>query len=420
MKLQLLFILIFCLTSSSFSKEKRFEVRTLEDCNIYIKNNPNDSLGYFIRADLLWNTNKELALSDLETAKKKNKDSCPIDFITINENWRDYSYAYYEIADRLYSKWARPSKLLDDATKRRIGTQALHCIDRAISFNSDEQRFHQLRAEIYEEMLNDIKSAIKEYDMLIELAPIIERRSKWYSNLSNEWYYNYYFKLRKELKVKIKDYVGAKSDYLALHQKFPNNPDYLWELGNMESLLKNYSMAEAYYSQAIEKSKYDEIDRYYQRARLRIEMKNYKGALEDYDKVFAIDSRRRSSNQYYERANAKRFLKDYSGALKDYDESLLSYSPNKHYPSDAYHFYDRGRTKFLLKDFKGAYEDCTKAIQINSALGIFYQARAYAAIQMNDYQAAKMDLLLASDLLPENKEIQTDLEVLEILLRDSR
>ena len=417
MKFGFLFILFFFLTNGIFSQEKRFEIRTLEDCNIYIKNNPNDSLGYFIRADLIWNKNRELALSDLETAKKKNQDSCPIDFITINENWRDYSYAYYEIADRLYSQWARPSKLLNDATKRRIGNQAMRCIDRAISFNSDEQGFHQLKAKIYEEMLNDIKSAIKEYDMLIELAPIIERRSKWYSNLSNEWYFNYYFKLRKELKVKIKDYAGAKSDYLALHQKLPNNPDYLWELGNLESLLKNYDAAEAYYSQAIEKRNYEGVDNYYPRARLRIEMKNYNGALEDYNKALSIF---RSSNHYYERANAKRLLKDYVGALKDYDESLLSHPPNKYDQSDSYYLYDRGKTKFLLKDYKGAYEDYTKAIQINSALGIFYQARAYVSIQVNNYKAAKIDLLLASDLLPENKEIQTDLEVLEILLRDSK
>lgn len=454
MKFGFLFILIFCLTSSIFSQEKSsvekyfkqgvaleergkyrdaikaYEVtlklkpdyfdayfrlialqeklgmqkEALEYCNLFIKNNPYDSLGYFIRADLLWKANRELAISDLETAKKMNQDSCHIDFITIIESKPHYSQAYYKMAQRQYSKWPIPRKSLDDKTWQRIENQAMLCIDKAIFFNFDA-RYHSLKADIYEIFLNDIKSAIREYDIIIELLS------------TDKWYY----KQRKDLKVQINDYSGAKSDYLALNQKFPNDPDYLWELGNIETFLKNYNAAEAYYSRAIEKRKYEEIDSYYPRARLRVEMKNYKGAVADYNKIFqifAINRRPLTSALYYERANAKRFSKDYTGALEDYDQAL-SISPYNQSDYGNYYF-DRGKTKSLLKDYKGAYEDYTKAIKINSTLGIFYQARAYASIQMNDYQAAKMDLLLASDLLPENKEIHTDLEVLEILLRDSK
>jgi hypothetical protein len=39
---------------------------------------------------------------------------------------------------------------------------------------------------------------------------------------------------------------------------------------------------------------------------------------------------------------------------------------------------------------------------------------------MNDQKAANTDLLLSSDLLPGNKEIQLDLKVLEILVLDSK
>lgn len=458
MKFLFLFILIFCLMSRIFSQEKSeaqsyfdqaitlaerrnfkeaiqsyeaslklkpdfynayfrlialyeklgMQKEALEYCNILIKKIPNDSLGYFIRADLLWDTNREQALSDLETAKKLKKDSCQIDFNMIIESKPYYSQVYYDMAKRQYSKWARPRKLLDDETRQRIGKQAMLCIDKAISFDSGVGYYHHLKAMIYEEMLNDIKSAIKEYDICIELE------------LAGSWSHKYYFERRNELKVEIKDYAGAKSDYLVLHQKFPNDPDYLWELGNIETLLKNYDAAESYYSQVIKKRKYEQIDSYYPRARLRVEMKNYKGALEDYNRIFAIKSHTGwggTSNQYYERANVKRLLKDYSGAIEDYNLAL-TISP---YMKTDYgnYLYDRGNTKFLMQDYKGAYEDYTKAIEINSTTGIFYQARAYASIRMNDYQAAKKDLLFASDLLPENKEIQTDLEVLEILIRDT-
>ena len=121
------------------------------------------------------------------------------------------------------------------------------------------------------------------------------------------------------------------------------------------------------------------------------DLKDYKGAIADYNKAIEINPD--FSEAYENRAKAKDKLKDYEGAIVDYSEVIIL-SPN-----NSYAYYFRGGVKSSLDDYRGAIADFTKAIEIDSKFGEAYYIRGLIKQRyLNDKDSACLDFSKAGEL----------------------
>ncbi|MBN2144724.1 MAG: tetratricopeptide repeat protein [Candidatus Aureabacteria bacterium] len=155
-----------------------------------------------------------------------------------------------------------------------------------------------------------------------------------------------------EIKLKKKDYNGAISDYSECIRTDPFVPYPLaflqrsvaWKkLGRDSRALSDeiqyHYLVKDYFAALDVLQKYltvypKEIRPHELRGNIRMELKDYDGAIRDYDLV--IRRFNRYSKIYFRRGLAKKFKKDYEGALEDFS-SAISYAPRM---ADA--FYERG------------------------------------------------------------------------------
>ena len=129
---------------------------------------------------------------------------------------------------------------------------------------------------------------------------------------------------------------------------------------------------------------------YNNRGLAKYNVKDYEGAIADYNMAIKLDSN--YTLAYNGRGNAKKDLKDYQGALADYNQAI------KLDPNGAYAYYGRGAVKFYLKDYKGAIADCNQAIKLDSNLAKAYNARGNAKKNLKDYEGAIADYNMAIKL----------------------
>ena len=87
------------------------------------------------------------------------------------------------------------------------------------------------------------------------------------------------------------------------------------------------------------------------------DLKDYQGAIDDYNKAIAINPK--DANAYVNRSIAKRDLKDYQGAIDDCNKAIAIN------PKDASAYLTRGIAKYRLQDDQGAISDYDKAMAIN-------------------------------------------------------
>ena len=87
------------------------------------------------------------------------------------------------------------------------------------------------------------------------------------------------------------------------------------------------------------------------------DLKDYKGAIADYNKAIKINPK--DSEAYYFRGVAKYRQQDYKAAIADYSKAIELDPKN----DKAYHF--RGIAKGALGDYRGAIQDYNKAIELN-------------------------------------------------------
>ena len=95
---------------------------------------------------------------------------------------------------------------------------------------------------------------------------------------------------------------------------------------------------------------------YYNRGYDKDELKDYKGAIEDYTKVIEINPN--YAIAYYNRGISKAELKDHNGAISDYTKAI-DINPNY-----AKAYYNRGLDKYDLGDTNGACKDARKAQEL--------------------------------------------------------
>ncbi|GAA4045944.1 tetratricopeptide repeat protein [Flavobacterium chungnamense] len=87
------------------------------------------------------------------------------------------------------------------------------------------------------------------------------------------------------------------------------------------------------------------INDYYHSANRKKELKNFEGAILDYNKVIELDPTYAFS--YYNRAEAKLGIQDYKGAIEDYSKNI------EIYPDDRMAYYKRGIIKLALGNKEG-------------------------------------------------------------------
>lgn len=123
---------------------------------------------------------------------------------------------------------------------------------------------------------------------------------------------------------------------------------------------------------------------FYNKARNKAEMQNYRGALNDLNEAIKQDPKFIQAFNY--RGYVKDELDDYHGALSDYNMAIAL----KGDYSEAYA--NRGRAKHKMRDFKGAMEDYTTAITLNPLEKDALIGRGTTLSQMSQYEAALKDL----------------------------
>lgn len=115
----------------------------------------------------------------------------------------------------------------------------------------------------------------------------------------------------------------------------------------------------------------------------KLELENYQGSIEDYDKAVQLEPS--NYDAYLNRGRCKYALKDYNNAIADFTIAI-KINPNC---NKAYSY--RGQAKNRLKDYEGSIEDCTKAIQLDSSSEWAYLSRSESRKELKDFKGAEED-----------------------------
>ena len=196
-------------------------------------------------------------------------------------------------------------------------------------------------------MINDFQNAIEDFNKAIEFNP----------NIVNIYYY------RANAKYDNNNLESAIMDYYKMLELNSNN-----NLMNNE----NYS---AY--KRIGHAKYD--------------LKDFTGAVVAFSE--AIDIMNICSVSYYNRALSKKELKDLRGALEDFKKAI-----RYNFYEIEYAYFNSGLIRYELKDYSGAIEDFNNAIEYSPKISDFYIKRAFAKLKLSQKDGACLDFSKAGEL----------------------
>lgn len=213
--------------------------------------------------------------------------------------------------------------------------------------------------------------------------------------------------------------------------------------GNMKRSLKDYEGALEDYQKAIE-LKPEFAYPYNNRGIVNADLKNYTQALADFNK--AIELFPRYVEGYCNRADMKVEMGDYQGALADFNKAIeikpdhaSAYNDRgtlrymfrdytgaiedfskaiKWNPNHWEAYNNRGNTKNILQDYRNAISDFEKCIVLNPELPDAYNNRGYAKNNLKDYEGALLDLGKAIQLRPEFAEAYNNRAIAYVNLRD--
>jgi tetratricopeptide (TPR) repeat protein len=192
--------------------------------------------------------------------------------------------------------------------------------------------------------------------------------------------------------------------------------------GRAKADLKDYRGAIADYDKALEFSP-EYINPYFFRGIAKEVLKEYRGAIADYSKIIEMDLNGYQPSEddqkfllednigtilycskyiyplkaiaYLKRARAKADIKDYRGAMEDYNKLIEIMSGGTGY-------LNRALAKADLKDYRGAIADYDKAIEIDSKCTFAYLNRGLAKVMLGRTDSACLDLSKAGELGAEN------------------
>jgi tetratricopeptide (TPR) repeat protein len=139
-----------------------------------------------------------------------------------------------------------------------------------------------------------------------------------------------------------------------------------------------------------------ESKEYYEHGNAKLAIKDWEGAIADYNKALEFDPA--NDEMFFKRGLAKFKRTDYQGALADHTKAL------EVNPKNALAYSSRGNTKIKISDFDGAIADCTKALEINPLQVEAYLVRGFANICNGNIINAISDTSKVIEFSPENPE----------------
>ena len=258
------------------------------------------------------------------------------------------------------------------------------------------------------EKLEDYQGAIADYTLAIDLmnSDSPKRIINNYYNKYGIYYHRYnindkaeVYQLRANCKNKIQDFQGSEKDYLAIYNLWndsefhTNSADGYWHRGLAKLKSEDYQGAILDFNECAKFK--NEIFVYLDRGLAKKMLKDYEGALADYLKFKEIYLG--SNYLFYERLGDLKFeLKDFKAALECYEKNINPLYINE----DA--FLRRGKAKDALKNYEGAILDYTKYIERFPFRMECYLLRGIAKNNLSDFQGAILDFNKAIKLEPKN------------------
>jgi len=146
------------------------------------------------------------------------------------------------------------------------------------------------------------------------------------------------------------------------------------------------------YNEAIRR-KSGNADFYRARADVLMNLKKFKSAIADYDKVIQLVGNDDAGVCYSERGEVYMQLGDYASAVNDFTQAIQMNASMKSHgvePSDDF-FYMRGKAYMGQKNYAAAVKDFSDAIKLDNRNYEYYDSRRQAYEKMGNTTAAKKD-----------------------------
>jgi len=187
---------------------------------------------------------------------------------------------------------------------------------------------------------------------------------------------------RGNIRVGVKDYKNAITDYQGCLKADPNYLKAYVNLGDAKSKMLDFDGAIAAYDELLRKdSTY--TTGYINRAMSEKLKHDLPGSLADYNT--AIRQKPGQVELYTCRGSVRFDMKDYQHALADYDKAI-SMSPG-----NPVFYSDRAMIKKSIENFQGALDDYSAAISLDSGNDMLYNNRGSLFLQMGDPEKAIKD-----------------------------
>ncbi|MBP8094798.1 MAG: tetratricopeptide repeat protein [Saprospiraceae bacterium] len=247
---------------------------------------------------------------------------------------------------------------------------------KAIEINPEFALAYSNRAYSFFKLKNYLNS-IKDYSKAIDLDPSHQKLGSYVQ--------------RGICKLNLSDYNGAILDFT-------------------ESIELYISTLTNYHPEfRIVKRKSLQVEAYYFRAKSKVKIKDYKGAIDDYSKaieinpefVWAYSERGFAKGHSYTEIHdeVKKLINgDYIGAISDYSKAI---ELNK---NEAKFYNSRGSMKVRIRNFQDAVVDFTKAIELNPENANSFFNRGKTKNLLEDYRGAVEDFTFVLNKLPQNAE----------------